>query len=160
MSVIGVAMMSVTRLETLMAGGTREANIAFQATEAGLRAGEMRVEGTVSFRDFASVSGFKDVVAVEPDFFDAATWAGNNSETVSHAYPELAVAFQPRYVIKHVGDVPDAAGEKQAIAIGGYAQGQGQGGALPMTVFRITARGTSRDGSAETILQSYFGRIY
>jgi Tfp pilus assembly protein PilX len=53
--------------------------------------------------------------------------------------------------------VPDAAGEKQAIAIGGYAQG----GVLPMTsVFRVTARGTSRDGSAETILQSYFGKIY
>jgi type IV pilus assembly protein PilX len=158
MSVIGVAMMSVTRLETLMAGGTREANIAFQATEAGLRAGEMRVEGTWYFDDFASVSGFKGMAADEPDFFDAATWAGNNSETVSHAYPELAVAFQPRYVIKHVGDVTDDAGEKQAIAIVGYQQGGG--GGVPVTsVFRITARGTSRDGSAETILQSYFGKV-
>jgi Tfp pilus assembly protein PilX len=60
-----------------------------------------------------------------------------------------------------VDNVVDSSVEKQAIAIGGYAQGQGQGGVLPPTsVFRITARGTSRDGSAETILQSYFGKVY
>ena len=157
MSVIGVTMMGVTRLETLMAGGSREANIAFQATEASLRQGEDMIEGSGSLADLASQSWFTAEDADEPNFLTAATWAGGNSAAVID-YPELlATNVQPRYVIKHVGDMTDDAAEKQAIAISGYAQG----GALPVTsVFRVTGRGTSRDGSAETILQSYFGKIY
>ncbi len=162
MSVIGVTMMGVTRLETLMAGGTREAGIAFQATEAGLRAAEVAIEGTLSVESIAGLgNGWLTAAPTDPEppFFAATTWAPGSADSVALAldYPELSAVRQPRYVIKHVGDVTDDAAEKQAIAIGGYAQG----GALPITsVFRITARGTSRDGSAETILQSYFGKIY
>jgi len=152
-----------------MAGGTREANIAFQAAEAGLRGAELAIEGTLSVQSIATMgNGWLTAApaSLEPDFFAGVTWDiaapgfDGDSSAVNVAYPELGALgsrYQPRYVIKHVGDVADDATEKQAIAIGGYAQG----GVLPRTaVFRVTARGTSRDGSAETILQSYFGKVY
>ena len=170
MSVLGVTMMGVTRLETLMAGGTREANIAFQAAEAALRRAEATIEATASPAAFNGNAGMLGESDAEPDFFETDTktdyYAWDNDRSIpysndascpaaSSCYPE--VAWQPRYIIKHVDNVVDSSVEKQAIAIGGYAQGE----VLPITpVFRITARGTSRDGSAETILQSYFGKVY
>jgi len=170
MSVLGVTMMGVIRLETLMAGGARESNIAFQAAEASLRRAESTIEGTASLAAFNGNAGMLGERDAEPDFFEtdtsAADYAWDDKESITYwndascpaarsCYPE--VAGQPRYIIKHDGNIVDSSAERQAIAIGGYAQG----GAVPAaSVFRITARGTSRDGSAETILQSYFGKVY
>jgi type IV pilus assembly protein PilX len=171
MSVLGVTMMSVTRLETLMAGGAREASIAFQAAEAALRRAEANIEATASPPPASSAQpGMLGTSDPEPDFFEtdptASDYAWNDAQSIGYStdpncptatacYPE--VPEQPRVIAKYVGDVTDEAAKKQLIAIGGYAQG----GEIPVaSTFRVTARGTSRDGSAETILQSYFGKIY
>jgi len=160
MSLIGVTMMNVTHLETLMAGGARESNIAFQAAEAALRDAEAAIDAATSIsNDFDGTTvGQLSETDVEPDFCAAATWtasAGNSRAYASGDYPE--VLTQPRYIIKHVGNIIDDAAARQAISVIGY------GGASPrptVSIFRITARGTSRDGSATTMLQSYYSRAF
>jgi type IV pilus assembly protein PilX len=160
MSVLGVTMMNVTRLETLMAGGSREANIAFQGAEAALRQAEAVIEGTASIAAFDGSPGMLSLADDEPDFFetdpaDSLPYSNDpGCPAANSCYPE--VAEQPRYVIKHVDDVVDSSTAGTSISIGGYGQ------AMPasVAVFRITARGTSRDSSAETLVQSYYGKIY
>jgi type IV pilus assembly protein PilX len=169
MSLIGVTMMNATRMETMMAGGARETNIAFQAAEAALRAGEQAVQDTDDPDEFNGSPGMLGESDNEPDFLEtdstATDYAWNNTSSLrysadtcpsaSSCYPE--VAEQPRYVVKHVDNIFDESAEKKAISIGGYAQGAHK---VQSSVFRVTARGTSRDGSAEALLQSYYGKIY
>lgn len=159
MSLIGVSMMNVTRLETMMAGAARESNIALQAAEAALRDAEANIESTTSIAAFNGGAGMLGQPDDEPNFFETDTTApdfawDDDQSIASSGYPE--VTAQPRYVIKHVDDIEDASTAGSSISIGGY------GTTPPATaaVFRITARGTSRDGASEVLLQSYYGRIY
>jgi type IV pilus assembly protein PilX len=166
MSVLGVTMMGVTRLETLMAGGTREANIAFQAAEAALRRAEARIK-TAPLSAFDGSAGMLGQSDPEPDFFEtdpnASDYAWGDAQSIGYStdpncptatacYPE--VPEQPRFIVKHVDTIPDSAATKLAISIVGYGQPPN------VAVFRVTTKGTSRDGSAETLLQSYYGKIY
>jgi type IV pilus assembly protein PilX len=159
MSLIGVSMMKATRLETMMAGGTREAGIAFQAAEAALRDGEDWIESTTSVSDVQGVEGALTQSQVEPDFFASSTWSdgASDSSPLAQDYPELEGETQPRRIVKHLGDFLGDSEARQAIAVGGYAQGETN---AAVSVFRITAWGTSRDGSAETLLQSHYGKRY
>jgi len=163
MSLIGVTMLKGTSLETLMAGGARESNIAFQAAEATLRDAEAAIEATVSIAISFPAGGGATTAPVghvaedqpDPDYTADTSWANGSSIAYAAAnYPE--VLAQPRYIVKHVGDVADDATAGQAISIGGYGQQTG----TSTSIFRITARGTSRDGSATTMLQSYYGKAY
>jgi len=160
MSLIGVTMMNVTHLETLMAGGAREANIAFQAAEAALRDAEATIDGTTSISDDfdGTTNGQLSETDAEPDFYAAASWAvgaGNSQAYSGGDYPE--VLTQPRYTIKHMGDIIDDATVRQSISVSGY----GGASATPrVSIFRVTARGTSRDGSVTTMLQTYYGRAF
>lgn len=169
MSVLGVTMMGVTRLETLMAGGARESSIAFQAAEAALRRAEIAIEATASTAAFNGGAGMLGESDPEPDFFETGTgeadyaWDDDasitysddaNCPTANSCYPE--VAGQPRYIIKWVDNVVDSSAEKQAISIGGY----GQPKPPEVSIFRVTTSSTSRDGSAEALLQSYYGKVY
>lgn len=158
MSLIGVTMMNVTRLETMMAGGAREANISFQAAEAALRDGENLIErNTTSTSDFDGTAGRKPESYLEPDdLFAVSTWTDTDSATITGSnYPEISAPNQPRRIIKHLGDF--TGDTKKAIQIVGYQQGSTY---PPVSVFRVTSRGLSRDGTAPTVLQSYYGKIY
>ena len=164
MSLVGVTMLRVTSLETLMAGGARESSIAFQAAEAALRDAEAAIELTTAISIDFPAGNTADVAPVghvaegqaDPDYTDEASWEDDQSIAYSTGdYPE--VLAQPRYIVKHVGDVIDEAAVGRSISIGGYAQ---QTGTPTVSIFRVTARGTSRDGSATTTLQSYYGKSY
>ena len=158
MSLLGLSMMGTTNLETMMAGGARESGIAHQAAEAALRDAETKIGLTTSIAvDFdGSTDGQLDEDTLEPDLFAAATWVNTNSQKYSHDdYPEMPAGGQPRYILKHMGTVDFAAPRQQIAQLD-----EGEHTPLYVDVFRATARGTSRDGSAITLLQSYFGRKY
>jgi type IV pilus assembly protein PilX len=172
MSLLGITMMNVTRMETMMAGSAREANIAFQAAETALRRGEAAIEaaandpaGLAAFDGSAGMLGLNDA---EPDFQQtdstAADYAWDNTWSIEYStgcpaaascYPE--VLAQPRFAIKRMDEIVDSSAARQAIGIGSY----GGSSPAPITsVFSVTARAISRDGSAETIIRSYYGRIF
>jgi type IV pilus assembly protein PilX len=157
MSLIGVSTMRVTRLETMMAGGTREAHVAFQAAEAALRDGENLIEATTS-EALDALNGTLSRSETEPDYFADDTWTDASSDIISGGYPEMHNGNQPRRIIKRLRPIVDPETERQLIEVTGYDPGQTMGGSV--SLFRVTAKGTSRDGSAETLLQSHFGRRY
>ena len=166
MSMLGVSMMTATRLQTMMAGGARESGIAFQAAEAALRDGEAMIDATTAPFSATTTAGAAPIGRVgedrpEPNLFDAATWSA--SKTVKSVvyqpgdFPEMPANGQPRFILKHLG-TRDLADQGQDIA---QEDEGGSGSVGPVGhFFRVTARGTSRDGSAVTILQSYYGKIY
>lgn len=161
MSLLGITMMNVTRMETMMAGSAREANIAFQAAETALREGEAAIEAALTLDAFDGSAGMLGLNDAEPDFQQtdptAADYAWDNTWSIEYPtdptdpnYPE--VLAQPRFVIKHMDEIVDSSIETRSY---------GGGSPAPITsVFSITARAISRDGSAETVLRSYYGKIF
>lgn len=158
LTLIGLTTMRSTRLETAMAGGAREANIAFQAAEAAMRDAEQFLEGVVSVAAFDGTNGLLGLNDSEPDLFAGSTWTGGSGYRVysSADYPD-GVVEQPRYMIKYIGDRTNVSAAKQAIGIGTYGKGANN---PTVSLFRITAWGTSRDGSATTVVQTHYGKIF
>ena len=171
MSMLGISMMSATSLETMMAGGTRELSIAFQAAEAALRDAEFVIENKPAesspFYDSGSfddtVTGEMSKKTPEPDFFDYGTWVavdggGHTVQSIEYpsTYPEMPAYGQPRYIIRHVGYIVKGV-VGQDIEQGGYEDKRRK---PKIATFRATARGTSRDGSGVTVLQSYYGKQF
>jgi len=157
MSLIGLTMMSSNRLETKLSGGERESAIAFQAAEAALRDGEADIEAidpadgvAEAFPPASATGGHVGEDADEPDYFAAATW--DDSLEMEQAIPEMPAGGQPRYITKHVGTIKSDSPE-----IGGV----GDNPPVPTPdIFRVTARGTSRDGASVRLLQSYYARQF
>jgi type IV pilus assembly protein PilX len=158
LTLIGLTTMRSTRLETAMAGGARESGIAFQAAEAALRDAEQFIETTVAVSAFDGSGGLLGEDDDEPDFFSSSTWTTGTGYRVysGNDYPD-GVVEQPRYVIKYIGDRTNASAAGTAIAVSTYGSQQNN---PTVSLFRITAWGISRDGSATTVLQSYYGKSY
>lgn len=160
MTLIGITTMRTTRLETVMATNARESAIAFEASEAALRDAEQLIENVVTVAAFNGANGLLRQADAEPDYHAPATWTG----TAFHNYdwnntlPDFPdVAQQPQYIIKYVGEVTNAAGQKTSINIGSYSK---QPGAQTFSMFRITARGTGRNSSSQVLIQTHYGKIY
>jgi type IV pilus assembly protein PilX len=162
MSVVGVSMMNVTRLQTLMAGGAREANIAFQAAEAALRDAESTILNpatelcTLAIAPTTSGSGQYGQLATEPAY-TTHNWTSGSDYTIytPNDYPELPTTptnLQPRYLIKDLGDTCVLKGTPEREPCLGVC------GADPncelVRDFRVTAWGTSRDASSVKLLQT------
>lgn len=162
MSVLGVTMMNITRLENLMVGGSREAAIAFQASEAALRDAESTIAADLdtalcdlTIAPTTGAAGTYGEFAVEPDYLTHAWTTGSDFLTyASNDYPEMPSGKQPRYLIKHVGD--------QCVDTNASTWRRCLDPACPvpqcqaMSVFRITGWGTSRDATSTSLLQTHF----
>jgi type IV pilus assembly protein PilX len=145
--------MQSTRLETAMAGNMRESDLAFQAAEMGLDAGENHVQTvTTSKTDFNNPgAGLYGASDDDPDYFDTNSWSVAQTATVS-----LSQLYnQPQFIIKYLGDRSQNPVAK--VNIGGY--GNAQPG-ITVSNFRITARGVGQTSSAPRLVQSYFGKEF
>jgi type IV pilus assembly protein PilX len=152
LTMLGVTSMQSTRTEVAMAGNLREANITFNAAEAGLRAAEDYVNNTVATAFFNDPSiGLYDELDNDPFYNVSSTWDASQTASTSLPY----VLEQPRFIIHYLGD--RSQNEVGAVNIGGY--GSGQPG-LTISNFRITARGTGQSGNTYRMVQSYFGHEY
>jgi type IV pilus assembly protein PilX len=158
LSLIGLTTLNVTRLETLMAGSAREAAIAFQAAEAGLRDAEGSVQNTgtctLVIPATASGSGTYGQLAVEPDYITRDWTSGTDFVTyVPNDYPEMQANMQPRHVTKHLGAT--------CIVMGKTIRQRCLDPACPsptcgwISDYRVTAWGTSRDATSTNLLQTH-----
>ncbi|SHE20922.1 pilus assembly PilX family protein [methanotrophic endosymbiont of Bathymodiolus puteoserpentis (Logatchev)] len=159
LTLIGVTSVQTTSLEEKMAGNMRDQNMAFQSAEAGLRAGEQRIEqiwnnGAGSIQTFCNgTSGvfYKAATAnvcdgactapscPAPSAGDSSTWT-TASKSVVAVTGNTQVASEPRYYITYISNIPDIAGV-----------------APPELSFMITARGTGGQNNTQVILRSYYG---
>ncbi len=165
LTVLGVAAMSSSSLEELMAGNLRDQAMALDAAEAALRDGERLIESWGGTRPIAS----SDTSAANPVFqmgvffdpnvpgddfdnhaFDTAVWGTTSDPTPSRLYSRtgLGVSQQPRFVIEELGDVGGPADWRAGIHRAG------------ITMYRVTARGTGLSNNSVVLLQTTYGKRY
>ena len=154
LTLLTLASMGTTRTDLSMAGNLRDSSTAFNAAEAGLRAGEQSVEASISAVGFNDpANGLLAETDPDPDYLNSATWASAPFVTTS---PSLAhVAEQPRVVVKYLGERSN--NSAAAVNIGGY--GKTQTGKT-VSHFRITVRGLGQTPNVARYVQAHFGKEY
>lgn len=152
LTILGVTSMLSSRTEISMAGNLRKASIAFNAAEAGLRAGERFVNESFSTGIYNDpTNGLYDKSDTSPSYGLAATWV--DSQVATTSLPE--VAEQPRFIVHYLGD--RAQNAVAAVNIGGY--GSGQPG-ITVSNFKITALGVGQTSNETRYVQSHLGHEY
>ena len=152
LTLLGITSMLNSRTEISMAGNLRKAGIAFNAAEAGLRAGEKFVNSSTTTTIYVSPgTGLYAETDTSPPYGVAATWNASQSATTS--LPD--VAEQPKFIIHFLGD--RSQNEVGSINLGGY--GSAQPG-LTVSNFKITARGVGQTINEVRFVQSHFGHEY
>lgn len=150
MTLLGLSSMQGTILEEKMSGNMRDRNLALQSAEVTMRDGETFVNNIVNTSQFNDTEGLYALTTSDPNYFSTNTWA--SARTYSSTMP--AVKTQPRYVVKHVGEITGAGG---SINIGGYSDKPIGGN---VTTFRITSRGTGGRDTTQVFLQTHYGKRF
>jgi type IV pilus assembly protein PilX len=134
LTLISITSSQVAGLEEKMAGNSRDSNLAFQAAEAALRAGEAATAGTPTL-----YTGTQPI-----DWTNAAvtTYSGGTLTGISQA---------PVYAIEDLGGT---GGSDECSPCEGGAPPPSAGSRL----YRITARGTGGTTDAVVVLQSTYKR--
>lgn len=154
LTIIGMASIRGSGLQEQMAGNLRDKNLAFQAAEASLRAGEEIING-VSLPSFTG-----SVVGYYPDLNKPSairprpvTWTDANWVAWSVKLPDATLSQlseQPRYVIERL--VVAAASSAQGACVDFECKAK-----TPDPIYyRITSRAKGGTLDAEVILQSTF----
>jgi type IV pilus assembly protein PilX len=151
-TVIGVSGMQATSLEERMAGNMRDRNLAFEAAEAALQAGEDSLNPAATLPSFNSSgdNGFYSTGA-SPDWY--AVWTDTTKVSTYSSVTLAKVHSSPAFII-----------EQLAFVSGGGGGGSLEGGVpppaagAPNTWYRVTARGTGGTDNSEVILQSVYRR--
>ena len=148
MTLIGVTAMQTVTLDERMAGNSHQRNIAFQAAEAGLRAGEHDIQDANLVLD-GTAPGVIDHWNNSTTL--VTNWKDYNWDTASQAYSgtlDSSLAAQPRYVVELIAVKPSMSGDLNA-------------GGAPSTTeswYRVTALGTGHGSVADAVvlLQSIY----
>jgi len=145
MTLLTISSMRTTILEEKIAGNYKDRNTAFQASEAGLRAGENYLRTTLVLPIFDGST----IGLYQPTTSGAARWEivdwTDASEAV--AYVGLAdVADQPNYIIEELQPVSESGGSLEV------------GTALENRFYRITSQAVGGTATAVVMLQSTYKR--
>lgn len=148
LTLVGVAGMQDTTLQEKMVGNMRDRNLAFQAAEASLRAGEKYLQAATvpAFNNSGGLinSSYTGLSAGDPAFWDSYPWA-SNSRAYSTTFSELTAA--PRYVVEEVPTKMSPIGESMKFGI-----------LKEIKSYRVTARASGGTTDAVVILQSTYRR--
>jgi type IV pilus assembly protein PilX len=160
LTILGVSALNTTSLEEKMAGNTKDRNLAFQAAETALLAGERWIEAQLQKPNFPdNVHGLYNVDTTSAVAnWDAITWTSNvvsypcsPSVTSSCGTGVGKISTQPKYIIEDLGEVPDS---KTSLVVNTDYQSKG------ITMLRVTARGTGGTDAAVAMVQSTYSRQY
>lgn len=174
LTLIGVAGMRDTLLQEKMAGNMRDREMALQAAEAALRAGEaelMKLDEPVfngsgrydTAKTTATAREDKNGNNVSEAFFWATVWGDDkwddgNSVLYPNALP--GVKDKPRYVIERLNPNMTDRSKYSPITSEGYVASAALEEVTTVDTpdYRVTARGTGMTDDAEVIVQSTYRR--
>jgi type IV pilus assembly protein PilX len=150
LTLLGVTAMQNTTLEERMAGNTRDLQIALNAAEAGLRAGEeaLRAPSLPAFDDSGAYHQ-ADTTLWKNDAWWFTTSGGvitYTTNVLAYADSLPGVAAQPAYYLEKLPATQSSGGSLEA------------GVAFDTGMYRVTARGVGVTDTAVVILQSAFRR--
>ena len=164
LTVLGVSAMSTTALQERMAGNARDAEVAFEAAEFGLRAAEAYIN-TLNSASIATNftaaggAGGQFLASSTAEWTTSGNWstAGKHFILPAGTY-SMSVATQPQYIIQEITTTIDAP------AASSLESTDYTNTAPPITgsirVFQITARGYGLSTNSRVMLQSHFGRAF
>ncbi len=130
MSIVGVTAMQSTIMQERMAGNVRDRNLAFQAAEAALRAGELAVRGNRK-------------IAEETKLEDPAQWDGASPKETG-TVANLGLPLGPVFYVDPEIEMPPSTPGSSTKALG----------ATVNFAHKVTARGLGGTDKAVVILQS------
>lgn len=143
LTLLVVAAMRTTILEEKMAGNTKDINLAFQASEAALRAGEKVLNGA-SLPAFTTTGPYLTVGTRDDTYWRSThDWT---TKSVVYAPKPSGVAEAPRFVIEELAAVPNPGFSKKAgpLSESGY--------------YKVTARGVGANANTVVFVQSTYRR--
>lgn len=143
LTLLVVAAVRTTILEEKMAGNTRDVNLAFQAGEAALRAGEQVLNGA-SLPAFTTAGPYMAVGSRDDTYWlSTHDWT---TKSVAYASVPDGTAAAPRYVIEELAAVPAPGFSKKAgpLTEEGY--------------YRVIARGVGANANTVVFVQSTYRR--
>lgn len=148
MTLVGVTALQTTSLEEKMSGNTRDRDLAFQAAEVALRAGEDYL-GNVALPNFDNTNGH-----YEPDAYlwKTVDWSDSSKVTVvtdlDDAVNDDVLSSAPRYYLEELAETITP-GDSLVV---GFTPSPVTGN------YRVTALGYGGSAYAEVILQTTFRR--
>ena len=137
MTLIGLTGMRTNTQQERMAGNVRDRNLAFQASESALMAGEDAVSDATTF----TIGG---PWLAEATDLDAALPSGNHWEPWQNAQLTVLVAQDPEYVIEPAGIATLDPEKEYTVAD------------VEFENFRVTARGYGGTQQAQVMVESLF----
>lgn len=144
LTVLGSAAIQGSVLQERMAGHARDKQLAFQAAEAALRAGEQFL-GQATLPAFDGSDGlYQPAASGATPVWQTVSWA---SDARTYGGSLAGVVEPPRYIIE---ELPATLAQSGSIAADESVQEAG--------MYRITARGVGGSDTAIVILQSTFRR--
>lgn len=156
LTLIGVTGTQVTSLEERMAGNSRDRNIAFQAAESGLRAGEDWISNQVLRPLSNSNPGVTQVWTLDSPASDPTahlwwkerdySWWTSNANQISSTINE--VSTNPYYVVEQVEF------KRDSLTMGMMSDSQGR------VFYRVTAQGTGGTDTSRALVQSRYTKRY
>jgi type IV pilus assembly protein PilX len=146
LTLLGMAAMRGTLLEERMAGNSRDRDLAFQSSEAALRAGEAVLAGAVLPAMAAGTANTPRIAEGTQTAYWQATHDWDGESTSLPAVPD-GTAEAPRYVI-----------EELSVTAASGGGGLGVGALGDEGVYRVTARGVGSNPNTVVILQAIYQR--
>lgn len=144
LTILGLAAMRGTILEERMAGNARDRNLAFQAAEAAIRAGERKIRTDLPavFTPGTKFTPRLDNGTHDDYWQNTHDWAAQSEQLPANEWkPEDAGTSEaPRYVIEEIPIPPDTV----------------TFGAVDQMTYRVTARGVGSNPNTVVILQAIF----
>lgn len=146
MTLLAVSNMESTILEEKMAGNYKNRNSAFQAAEAGLRAGEGYLANTAVLPIFdGSTTGLYQPTSAGNSRWNTVNWS-NNAEVIDYIGTLTSLSANPKYIIEELAPVAEGGGSKEV------------GTALENRFYRITTQAEGNTSDAIVVLQSTYKR--
>jgi type IV pilus assembly protein PilX len=159
LTIIGIGALNTTSLEEKMANNVKDRNLAFQAAESALVLGEYWLNNRLSKPDPMdnSIGLYEPSTGATP-VWNSVDWSGTSVVTFPNT-PDASgsgtlekISAQPRYIIERVDEASN-------LGIGNTGGSVAwKPGGEPMTMYRITARGTGGTNAAIVMVQSTFLR--
>lgn len=149
LTLIGVSAMKTSSMQERMSGNARDYQIAFEAAEIALRAGEDYVKSIATTADFSSGGANGKYVArlttASGAWQTESNWTSGNTSPVTL----LNVSKYPEFMVEIVDSTY---GQVEDLTPGGGASGV-------IALFRVTARGYGKNPNTKVMLQADFGKL-
>jgi type IV pilus assembly protein PilX len=146
-TIIGISVMQMTRMQERMSGNSRDVSIAFQGAESGLRGGETKVLGFANAPAACTASGGCATVYSKTALPDLGpqddSWWKTSATTFTD--PDIGAEFEdpPQFIIEQYAFVP-------------YSREFGE--ITGRDFYQVSARSTGGTGNAQAVVQSTFAR--